>query len=500
MMGGSIDENQVTCQVSEHEILASVNLACILESAARAHGERSALLLDQRAVSYAGLWRESAAAAAFLEVRGVAPGDRVGLVLPNGEPFVAAYFAVLRLGAVAVPLNVLLSPTEIDERLRRAGARVVVTSRDWSEQPSAASAGIVDRDDADPAVLLFTSGTSGTPKGAILTHGGIRAAAQNAADALALAPGDVVLGAAPFSHVLGQATGIASTLLAGAAIAVVPRFRADETLRFMARTRTTVLLGVPTMCITLCETARGADALPPLRVAHVGGAAVPAEVAREFERVFGAPVREGYGLTELSGIATTYLPGDPPRPGSVGKPLGSTELRIVSLDGEPLPPHEIGEVQLRGPSVIPGYWEDEEATRAVLAADRWLATGDLGYVDDEGYLYLVDRKKELIIRGGYNVYPREVEEALYAHPAVAEVAVVGVSHPVLGEEVAAVVVPRGGTPVTSSELQEYAKERLAAYKYPRHVVFVDTLPKGPTGKILKRELDAPALLARSERR
>jgi long-chain acyl-CoA synthetase len=498
-----------------------MNLARVLEQAASTHAERPALLLDGGVVTYEELERQAAAVTELLRGREVAAGDRVALTLPNGTAFVAAYFGALRLGAIVVPLNVLLRAREIAERLARSTPRVLVLDADREreagsaarehgvepvrldapiEVPADPTAPPVERDDGDTAVLLFTSGTSGPPKGAMLTHGGVRAAARNAADALDLHEDDVMLGAAPFSHVLGQSTGIVSTFLAGGAIAVVPRFEAAETLRFMTDTGTTILLGVPAMCITLCEAARTSPALPPVRVAHVGGAPVPAEVARTFEQVFGGEVREGYGLTELSGIATTYRPGEERRPGSVGRPLGGTELRIVSLDGDPLPANEVGEVQLRGPSVVPGYWRDEEATHAALSPDGWLSTGDLGFVDADGYLYLVDRKKELIIRGGYNVYPREVEEVLYAHPDVLEAAVVGVPHDVLGEEVLAAVVPRPAAAPSAEAIQDFVRERVAAYKYPRHVVFVDTLPKGPTGKILKRELDPRRLLADAESR
>jgi long-chain acyl-CoA synthetase len=223
---------------------------------------------------------------------------------------------------------------------------------------------------------------------------------------------------------------------------------------------------------------------------------VPVEVALDFERTFGGEVYEGYGLTELSGLATTYVRNQARKPGSVGMALGSSELRIVSLESEPLAAGEVGEVEFRGPSVIPGYWEDPQATAEAIDADGWLATGDLGYLDDDGYLFLVDRKKELIIRGGYSVYPREVEEALYAHPDVLEAAVIGLPDETLGEEVAAVVVPRPGTAPTAEEIQAWAKERVAAYKYPRRVIFVDALPKGPTGKILKRAIDRSGLVAR----
>jgi long-chain acyl-CoA synthetase len=471
-----------------------VNLARILDDSAAAHAGRPALLGESGAYTYAEIARRSNAAQALLVARRVEPGDRVALMLPNGPAFVAAALGALRLGAIIVPLNGLLAAPEVEARLEASRPRVFL--RDEGELDAEADpgdAGAVEREGSDPAVILFTSGTSGRPKGAILTHGSLHAAARNAADALELGPDDVVLGAAPFSHVLGLATGVGSTLLAGAAIAVVRRFEAERTLALMTETGTTILLGVPTMCIALCQAARSAETLPPVRIAHVGGAAVPVEVARDFERTFGGQVYEGYGLTELSGVVTTYVRGQAQKPGSVGTPLGGTELRIVSLEGEPLPAGEVGEVEFRGPSVIPGYWEDPQTTAEAIDADGWLATGDLGYVDEDGYLFLVDRKKDLILRGGYSVYPREVEEALYQHPDVLEAAVVGVPDEALGEEVAALVVLRPGSAPDADGLQAWVKERVAAYKYPRRVLFVDELPKGPTGKILKREIDVDAI-------
>jgi long-chain acyl-CoA synthetase len=469
-----------------------VNLARILGDAAAAQAARPALVGETGTVTYAAIERRTRAAAGALSERGVAPGDRVALMLPNGPAFVAATLGALRLGAIVVPLNGLLAQPEIEARLEVSRPRAFV--KDENELDAEPVDQLVEVGDADPAVILFTSGTSGKPKGAILTHGSIHAAARNAADALELGPDDVVLGAAPFSHVLGLSTGVVSTLLCGAAIAVVRRFEPEATLALMTETRTTILLGVPTMCIALCQAARSAEGLPPVRIAHVGGAAVPVEVARDFERTFGGEVYEGYGLTELSGIATTYVQGQTRKTGSVGMPLAGTELRIVSLDREPLPAGEVGEVEFRGPSVIPGYWEDPQATAEAIDAAGWLATGDLGYVDDDGYLFLVDRKKEMIIRGGYSVYPREIEEALYAHPDVLEAAVIGIPDETLGEEVVAVVVARPGTSPSADEIRAWTKDRVAAYKYPRHVLFVDHLPKGPTGKILKRAIDRGALL------
>ena len=465
-----------------------MNLSRILSDGAAAHGERPALWFDGRPISYSELEGTARAAERALAERGVGPGDRVAVKLPNSPAYVAVLFGALRRGAIVVPLNVLLAPPEVEERVA-AATPVTLVDEDLPGDVEPTDEAAL-REGSDPAVVLYTSGTSGRPKGAILTHGGILAAARNAAGALALGPQDVVLGAAPFSHVLGLSTGIVSTLLAGAAVSIVGRFEPEQTLATMTETRTTVLLGVPTMCIALCQAARGARELPPVRIAHVGGAAVPEGVARDFERTFGGRVVEGYGLTELSGIATTFPVGRPRKPGSVGVPLGGTELVIRDADGQ-----GVGEVMFRGPSVIPGYWNDAEATAEAIDGDGWLATGDMGRVDDEGDLYLVDRKNELIIRGGYNVYPREVEEALYAHPDVLEAAVVGVPDAMLGEEVAALVVRRPGGVVTADELEAWSRARIARYKVPRRIAFVRDLPKGPTGKLLKREIDRSVLTA-----
>jgi long-chain acyl-CoA synthetase len=466
-----------------------VNLARIITESADAHADRPALLVEAGTTTHAELASRAAAAAALLRDRGVGPGDRVATLLPNGESAVAALLGIWRVGAIAVPLNLLLARPEIETRLALARVSLVLDEEgelggggsDADSEPRVAN---------DPAAFLFTSGTSGAPKGAVLTHGSLWAAASGAAAAMAFGPDDVVLGAAPFSHVLGLSTGVVSTLAHGGGIAVERRFEAAGTLERMRRTGTTILLGVPTMCIALCEAARDvpADALPPLRIAHIGGAAVPNEVADAVERTFGADLVEGYGLTEMSGIATTYGRGDRRRPGSVGKPLPGTEIAIAEPDESGR-----GEVLFRGPSVVAGYWENEAASDEALSAEGWLATGDVGYLDEDGYLYLVDRRKEVVIRGGYNVYPREVEEVLYAHEDVLEAAVLGVPHPTLGEEVAAVVVLRPGAAPDADGLQAWVKERVAAYKYPRVIAFVDELPKGPSGKILKRAIDRDAL-------
>ncbi|HEY3766708.1 MAG TPA: AMP-binding protein [Gaiellales bacterium] len=466
----------------------NANLAQILDSAAEAHGDRVAMVVEGgETATFAEFARRAGAVAAWLGECGVVPGDRVALRLPNGPGYLAAYFGALRAGAIVVPLNPLLAPPEVAHRVEASGARVVIGDEPLPE-PSGSAAAMAERAPGDAAVLLYTSGTTGAAKGAVLTHAGLRDAARNAASVLAYAPSDVILGAAPFSHVLGQSAGMNAAVLAGARIAVPGRFDPPRALAEMARTGTTVLLGVPAMCVGLTAAARESVVRPPLRIAHIGGAPLPAEVGAAFEACFGCPIHEGYGLTELSGMAAAQPVGRLRVTGSVGVPVGGVEMRLRAADGSMCPPEAVGEVQFRGGTVIPGYWRDDAATRAAIDRHGWLSTGDLGRVDTAGNLFLVDRTKEVIIRGGYNVYPREVEEALYAHPDVREAAVIGVPHETLGEEVAAFVVLEPGATPDADALRAFAAERVAAYKYPRRIMYCESLPKSPTGKVLKRAL------------
>ena len=468
-----------------------MNLARILADRAAEHPGRPALLFEGDVVSYGELDRRAAVAAAALRAAGVGVGDRVAIRLPNTPAYVAAYFGALRAGAIAVPLNVLLAPPEVEARIAASSPVTIVDSPlPVDGERSAEPVERDDRRDGGPPLHLRDDGPAEgrgpharrDPRGGRVRRGGARTDS-----------GDVVFAVAPFPHVLGQQV-LVSSFLVGAAVAIMSRFEPEAALATMTATGTTVLFAVPAMCISLSQAAAGADALPALRLAHVGGAPVPEEVAREFEQIFGARIADGYGLTELSGLATTFAVGRPRKPGSVGQPSPATEVRIVDPDER-----GVGEVQFRGPSVVRHTWTDPESPSAATDGEGWLATGDLGYLDEEGDLFLVDRKKEMIIRGGYNVYPREVEEALYAHPSVAEAAVVGVPHELLGEDVAAFVVLRPGARVSPEQLQEWTKERVAAYKYPRHVVLLDELPKGPTGKILKRSIDLTLVTREGQR-
>ena len=421
-----------------------MNLARILADRAAEHPGRPALLFEDDVVSYGELDRQTDVAAAALRAAGVGVGDRVAIRLPNTPAYVAACFGALRAGAIAVPLNVLLAPPEVEARIAASSPSSLPVEGEPTAEPA-------ERDDRETAALFFTSGTTGRPKGAVLTHGGIRAAGEFGAEALGLVPEDVVFAVAPFPHVLGQQV-LVSSFLVGAAVSIMQRFEPEAALATMTATGTTVLFAVPAMCISLGQATADADALPPLRLAHVGGAPVPEEVAREFEQTFGARVADGYGLTELSGLATTFAVGRQWKAGSVGQPPRATEVRIAAPDER-----GVGEVQFRGPSVVRHTWTDPESPAAATDGEGWLATGDLGYLDEDGDLFLVDRKKEMIIRGGYNVYPREVEQALYAHPAVVEVAVVGIPHELLGEDVAAFVVLEPGALVPPEELQAWTR-------------------------------------------
>ncbi len=487
-----------------------MNLARLLDDTAARDANATALVEGGEPVTYGALAEATASLAASLRERGVGAAARVALLLPNSDAFVAAYYASLRVGAVVVPLNVLLSRNEIEARLASADVKLVVTDRERAaalegldttaaevESPLASvgdspTPELVERADDDTAVILYTSGTTGGPKGALLTHGGLRANAESCRQAFELTDADVLLGAAPFSHVFGMSFLMNATLLSRAKVVLIGRFEPAAALAAMVEHGVTVFGGVPTMFGALLAAAGDARALPPLRLAHAGGAPLPLETLRAFEERFRCPVLEGYGLTEISGVATTHRVGRPQKPGSAGTPVPGTELRIVSLDGDVVASGERGEVQLRGASVISEYRIGEDVV-AATDDDGWLSTGDVGYVDDDGYLFLVDRKKDMIIRGGYNVYPREVEEVLYEHPGVYEAAVIGVPDETYGEEVVAVVVAQPGHECDPEDVKAFVRERVAAYKYPRHVVLVDNLPKGPSGKILKRELDRDSL-------
>jgi long-chain acyl-CoA synthetase len=340
----------------------------------------------------------------------------------------------------------------------------------------------------EPLAMIYTSGTTGLPKGAVLTHKNLASNAMTVADMRHTEPEDVVLGVLPFFHIYGQTSTLNSSIYLGLTVRLWVHFEAQEVFEAIEEESKSILIAVPTAFNRLAEMAA---VNPPkrssLRFCVSGGASLPVEVLRRFELLFQTTIYEGYGLTECSPVCVENPYGRPTRPGSIGVPIPGFEARVVDEVDRDVSRGEVGELIVRGPGVMKGYLHQPEATEETLRGG-WLHTGDLARQDEEGYIYIVDRKKDMVIRGGYNVYPREVEEILYAHPAVSEAAVLGVPHPDLGEEVAALVVLRSGTNVTAEEIRVFVKERVAPYKYPRLVKLVKELPKSVTGKILKRAI------------
>ena len=497
---------------------ATLNLAAAMAEVAASDPEAIALRQGETALTYRGLEESAARAAAMLRARGIERGDRVGLMLPNVLAFPVLYYGIVRLGAVVVPMNTLLKEREVAHYLGDSGAKLAFCWHEAAEQARAGAdqagaetvaigpgdlhdliaelepdAEIAPTAAGDTAVILYTSGTTGRPKGAELTHHNLDENADVfARTIIEVGPGDVVLGALPLFHSFGQTAAMNAAVRSGAALTLLPRFEPGAALGAMERDRVTVFLGVPTMYAGLLHHA-GADGhdTSTLRTCISGGQSLPVEILNGFEQAFGCKILEGYGLSETSPVACHNRPDRERKPGSIGIPIDGVQIKLVDEEGAELPPGEVGEVLIRGPNVMKGYWRNPEATAETISEDGWLRTGDLARRDEDGYFYIVDRKKQLIIRGGYNVYPREVEEVLYEHPAVREAAVVGVPHAELGEEIGAAVALADGERATPEELSEFVKERLAAYKYPRLVWFVDELPKGPTGKILKREIRPP---------
>jgi long-chain acyl-CoA synthetase len=494
------------------------NLISVLDRAAADRAGHPAVRMDDLVLDYSDLQEAAGRVTSLLSSFGVAPGDRVAVMLPNIPAFPIAFYGALGAGAVVVPMNPLLKSREVEFYLADSGAKVLFawyTAAGEAAKGAAASgarlvvvddpdmrsllAGLfavhvrAERADDDDAVILYTSGTTGRPKGAELTHANLtRNAALTASTLLGAGPGDVVMGCLPLFHVFGLTCGLNATVTGGGTLTLLPRFDPATALDIVARDRVTIFEGVPTMYAAMLHHPSSADAdTSSLRVCVSGGAAMPVEILHGFEKTFGCVILEGYGLSETSPVASFNHPDAERKPGSIGTPVAGVEMRLVGPDGADVPPGEVGEIAIRGHNVMKGYWGKPEATAEAIP-DGWFRTGDLARVDADGYYFIVDRKKELIIRGGYNVYPREIEEVLYEHPGVAEAAVVGIPHDQLGEEVGAAVALKRGATATPEELQAYVKERVAAYKYPRHVWLEAELPKGPTGKILRREVRRPA--------
>ena len=494
-----------------------MNLAENLAATAAEHPDRVALKLDDAELTYHQLDCAAARVANLLADKGVEAGDRVGIMLPNVPYFAAIYYGILRLGAVVVPMNVLLKKREVGFYLTDPEAKVLFAWHGFAEaaEQGAADAGaelilvepgkfeelvgayddsfdVVDRDDDDTAVILYTSGTTGTPKGAELTHSNLGRNVELAVKLFALPDEPVILGALPLFHSFGQTCGLNTSIKAGGMLTLIPRFDPGKALEIIQRDSVDVFQGVPTMYAAILNHPDRDDYdTSSLEVCASGGSAMPVEVMKAFEEALDCKILEGYGLSETSPVASFNHPDKERKPGSIGTPIEGVEMKVVDDDGNEVDQGEPGEIVIRGHNVMKGYWNKPEATEESIDADGWFKSGDMATIDEDGYFFIVDRKKDLIIRGGYNIYPREIEEVMYEHPAVREVAVVGVPHDDLGEEVGAAVALKDGEEVSEDELQSHVKEQVAAYKYPRRIWFVDELPKGPTGKILKREIEPP---------
>ncbi|MFD3430772.1 long-chain-fatty-acid--CoA ligase [Nocardia fluminea] len=506
----------------------SFNFATILRESRLTAPDAPCLILDGKALSYADIDEASSCFARGLRTHGLTVGSVLAVSLSNTAEFVIAYFGAMKAGVVVLPMNPLLKAREVAYQLADSGATAILADQESAPEilrsdPVPNSAPVFVTDDStgtiptgtrpyrdllvadtggaerpasdiepvratDIAVLLYTSGTTGSPKGAPLSHFQLYMNCTSSAEVVGVRRDDVALAALPMFHVFGLSGVLNVAVRVGAALSIMRRFDPGEALAQLERDRVSIMLGVPTMYFALLAADASGRDLSRLRMAGSGGASMPAEILTEFEKRFGVTLIEGYGLSETASSATINLPTDR-RFGSVGKPIWGVELRIVDDVDRPLPagPANVGEIVLAGHAVIDGYYRRPQATAAAFT-NGWFHTGDLGYRDADGFVFIVDRKKDLVIRGGYNVYPREVEEVLYTHPAIAEAAVIGIADERLGEEVHAVVALTAGTSTSPDDIIDYCKQRLAAYKYPRTVSIVDELPKGPTGKIVKREL------------
>ena len=513
-----------------------MNVAANLVRNATLLPDKVAIRFGERAISYAEFDRAANQVANGLRALGVGRGDKVALACPNLPYFPIAYYGILKLGAVVVPINVLLKGAEIAYHLKDSDSRAFLCfegtpdlplgQAGWDgfreagtcehfvlimgdpskpaviegantlaqlmrDQPAACDLVLTVADDT--AVILYTSGTTGRPKGAELTHSNLMMNSLCNKGLMKLVADDVHLLVLPLFHSFGQVVQMNGAVLCGATMVLLPRFDPDAALAAMVRHQVTVFAGVPTMYIAILNLP-DADQRHDLRaiaasmrVGVSGGAALPVEVLRQFERKFEVTILEGYGLSETSPVATFNQFEFECVPGSVGQAIAGVEVRIVDTHDLPVPVGEIGEVVIRGHNIMKGYYKRPEATAEAIR-NGWFHSGDLGRMDERGYVYIVDRLKDMIIRGGFNVYPRELEEVMMAHEAIAQVAVIGVPEPVLGEEVKAVVMLKSGRQASAEELIAWCKERMAAYKYPRHIDIVAAMPMTATGKILKREM------------
>jgi long-chain acyl-CoA synthetase len=512
-----------------------LNLATLLEDTTLNHPDRIAIILDEIELPYSAINAAANQVASGLREYGIQKGDKIALSCPNLPYFPIVYYGILKIGAVVVPLNVLLKSREIAYHLKDSGARVYFCFEGTDQLPMAQMgyAGFQEVPDCehfvvlmanpnasstidgtltlatfmdgmpavfdseqtspdDTAVILYTSGTTGRPKGAELSHSNMVMNARLADNLFQRVDHDIHLVALPLFHSFGQTVQMNSGFYTGATLSLMPRFEPGLALSIMARDSVTFFAGVPTMYWAMLNYPETGNLdlvqiASNLRLSASGGAAMPVEVMKAFEEKFNVKIQEGYGLSETSPVASFNRLDRPRKPGSVGLPVWGVEMRIFNELDEDVPQGELGEIVIRGHNVMKGYHNKPQATAEAFRGG-WFHTGDIGSIDEDGYFFIVDRLKDMVIRGGFNVYPREVEEVLMSHPQVSLAAVIGVPDEQYGEEIKAFIVPTAGEEINEEELIHWSKENMADYKYPRLVEFRDTLPMNATGKILKIEL------------
>lgn len=516
-------------------ISSSFNLANILKQSATYYPSKTALVFGQSRISYDQLERQASMVANGLRANGIRPGQTVALSCPNLPFFPIVYYGILKTGAIVIPLNILLKRGEVKYHLEDSQAVAffaflgseqlpigqeafsafsdvaickhffLITLTPDTPNPFAGTQTLAElmkdqsticpvepRLPTDLAVLLYTSGTTGTPKGAGLTHLNLYSNATSVQTLFRATSDDIHLVVLPLFHSFGQTTQMNLGILAGSSLVLVPKFDPETVLTLLGKEKVSIFCGVPTMYWALLNYP-GKDKFDIVEIAkHLrlgvsGGSSLPVKVLEGFQEAFGVKVLEGYGLSETSPVATFSRLDCEQKPGSIGIAIPGVEVALVGEDGHETPIGEVGEVVIRGQNVMREYYNKPEETAHAFRGG-WFHTGDLARQDEEGYFYIVDRLKDIILRGGYNVYSREVEEFLMTHPAISLVAVVGVAHEEYGEEIKAFVVKKEDALVTEEEIVQWAKEKIASYKYPRIIEFRDSLPMGATGKILKREL------------
>ncbi len=483
-----------------------MNLVSVLLRHAESRPDAPAVVEGDRTLTFGDLELLAAETAGSFVQLGVVPGDRIAIAAWNDLSFVAAYLGALWCGAVAVPVNPGAPAVELAPELERVGARVLVVGpgcEHLADLPGAVAssllpaapplAGEIERDDDELAVLLFTSGTAGAPRAAMLSHGNLEAniGQVQSHPGLRVSPEDIGLATLPFFHVFGLNVALGVALAGGVQSVLLPQFDATRVVELVRAHGVSILAGVPAMfdaLLELPESVAPPDAFRSVRLAVAGAAELTQDVADRFQERFDVVIYEGYGLTEAAPIVTTTAVDRRPRWGSIGPPLPGVEVRLVDAEGADVTVGDPGEIWVRGANVFRGYWEDADATARVLQ-NGWLRTGDVAVADDEGFLCLVDRMKDLIIVSGFNVYPAEVEEVLLDHPDVAEVAVVGVPNPRSGEAVAAFVVPTPGRTPTLASIRDHVARRLARYKVPTALELIEEIPRNQAGKLMRRALE-----------